>query len=53
MKKIMALALAVLLLAAVFTGCAGSPKGAVNDGRARPSSCGKLCVKAEFSFAVV
>ena len=45
MKKIMALALAVLLLAAVFTGCAGSPKGAVNDGRARPSSCGKLCVK--------
>ena len=44
MKKALCLLLAILLLVSVFAGCAGgAPKG-VRDGRARPSSCGRLQV---------
>ncbi|MBR4906921.1 MAG: glycoside hydrolase family 5 protein [Clostridia bacterium] len=40
MKKILILIVALLLLA----GCAKTPGNAVSDGRARPSSCGRLQV---------
>ena len=47
MKRILSLLLVVLMMASVLTGCGGTkPAGNVyNDGRARPSSCGKLQVK--------
>ena len=47
MKRILSLLLAVLMMGSVLTGCGGTrPAGNVyNDGRARPSSCGKLQVK--------
>ena len=53
MKKILSLLLAVILTGSVITGCGAAPDTestapAVNvyeDGRARPSSCGKLQVK--------
>lgn len=47
MKRILSLLLTVLMLGSVLTGCGGTrPAGNVyNDGRARPSSCGKLQVK--------
>jgi endoglucanase len=47
MKRILSLLLTVLILGSVLTGCDGTrPAGNVyNDGRARPSSCGKLQVK--------
>ena len=47
MKRILSLLLAVLMMGSVLAGCGGTrPAGNVyNDGRARPSSCGKLQVK--------
>ncbi len=46
MKKMLSLLLAVLLLFPVFAGCAnGSSRKSVDDGRARPSSCGRLRVE--------
>ena len=47
MKKLLSLLLTAVLLGSVLTGCGGTrPAGNVyNDGRARPSSCGKLQVK--------
>ena len=47
MKRILSLLLAVLMMASVLTGCGGTKPGGnvYNDGRARPSSCGKLQVK--------
>ena len=47
MKKLLSLLLTAVLLGSVLAGCGGTrPAGNVyNDGRARPSSCGKLQVK--------
>ncbi len=50
MKKLLSLILAFLLLAAVFSGCGAKPAdpdapNVYDDGRARPSACGRLCVK--------
>ena len=48
MKKVLTIVLAALLLLGVFAGTAGAdgedPAQVYNDGRARPSSCGKLQV---------
>ncbi len=49
MKKLLCVLLAALLLFCVFSGCTGSGEDAAgpepcDDGRARPSSCGKLRV---------
>ena len=44
MRKILTILLAALLLAAFPVGCAKTD-GAVNDGRARPSCCGRLKVE--------
>ncbi|MBQ5987816.1 MAG: glycoside hydrolase family 5 protein [Clostridia bacterium] len=47
MKKIFALILSLLMLLSVLSGCAAVPEQityAVDDGRARPSSCGQLKV---------
>lgn len=43
MKKILSLLLITVLLLSGFAGCAKKP--AVSDGRARPSTCGRLRVK--------
>ena len=49
MKKLLSLALALLLLAACFSGCKRTPTepaaNVYDDGRARPSCCGQLQVK--------
>ena len=44
MKKTVCVLLAAFLLATALSGCSASSANAVNDGRARPSSCGKLQV---------
>lgn len=47
MKKTVFIIAAVLLAAAFSFGCVNSPAGShgvVSDGRARPSSCGRLMV---------
>jgi endoglucanase len=44
MKKRVSLFLAVLMLAALFAGCADREQPRVEDGRARPSVCGRLRV---------
>ena len=47
MKKTFALILSLLMLLSVLSGCAAVPEqntNAVDDGRARPSSCGQLKV---------
>ena len=44
MKKMFSVLLAAVLLLAGLTGCTADKGPAVSDGRARPSSCGKLQV---------
>ncbi|MBO4288802.1 MAG: glycoside hydrolase family 5 protein [Lachnospiraceae bacterium] len=44
-RRILSLILAAVLSAAALAGCGGASGSAVNDGRARPSSCGRLQVK--------
>ncbi|MBO4562649.1 MAG: glycoside hydrolase family 5 protein [Clostridia bacterium] len=48
MKKLLAILLTALMLAAVLSGCAGRNGGpnarTIDDGRARPSNCGRLKV---------
>lgn len=42
-KRILSLALTVLMLVSALSGCAASPQG-ISDGRDRPSNAGRLCV---------
>ena len=44
MKKILSVLLAAVLLTACLSGCTANENKGVDDGRARPSSCGKLQV---------
>ena len=44
MKKILSVLLAAVLLIACLSGCSANENQGVDDGRARPSSCGKLRV---------
>ena len=45
MKKILSVLLAAVLLIACLSGCSANEKTGIGDGRARPSSCGKLQVR--------
>ena len=42
--RLLSLLIAALLLISALAGCSGAKQPSVNDGRARPSSCGKLKV---------